>query len=210
VLHYVAWVRPFKKWEYNLYEMVNEATVFGLGVFQQMFLEANLPPPIKQVFGWIFVSVWVILTLSNLAFLIYSSFIQNYDLWLGVLHFRDKMKMHEKKVENEFQFKGKFIGDNPNNFMMAFESTNTKQYLEYRVFENHIFNDKFRKRKEIEWLERNGFNKKEIREIFPYYKPRKFKDMYLVNEELLEGPPPLLPPLGPEDAPAELAADEPA
>ena len=44
--------------------------------------------------------------------------------------------------------------------MMAFETTNTKQYLEYRIFENHIFNEKYRKAKQIEWLEKNNFNKK--------------------------------------------------
>ena len=82
---------------------------------------------------------------------------------------RDRMKMHEKQVQTDVVFKGRFVYDNPSNFMMAFETTNTKQYLEYRIFENHIFNEKYRKAKQIEWLEKNNFNKKQIREIYPDY-----------------------------------------
>jgi hypothetical protein len=65
---------------------------------------------------------------------------------------------------------------------MSFETTNTKQYLEFRILENTILNSKYRKIKEIEWLEKNNISKKDIREIFPDYNPKKFKDMYLADE----------------------------
>jgi hypothetical protein len=29
---YIGYWRPFKKWEYNIYELVNEFTIFGLTV----------------------------------------------------------------------------------------------------------------------------------------------------------------------------------
>ena len=85
-------------------------------------------------------------------------------------------------MESDSVFKGRFVFDNPKNFMMAFETSNTKQYLEYRLFENHILNAKYRKAKQIEWLEKNNFTKKQIKEVFPDYKPKKFKDMYFIDE----------------------------
>jgi hypothetical protein len=120
-------------------------------------------------------------------FMIYSSFVQNYHLWLGVLRLRDRMKMHEIQVQTDAVFKDRFTYDNPANFMMSFETTNTKQYLEFRILENTILNSKYRKIKEIEWLEKNNISKKDIREIFPDYNPKKFKDMYLADEP---APPP--------------------
>lgn len=67
-------------------------------------------------------------------FMVYSSFIQNYHVWLGILTMRDKLKMQESQVQNDALFQDRFVSDNPKNFMMAFETTNTKQYLEFKMF----------------------------------------------------------------------------
>lgn len=98
MLMYIAWVKPFKIWLYNMYDIINEATVFGLAVIEQSFINVSTDPGAKQVFGWIFISIWLVLTLTNLGCMIYSSFVQNYHLWLGVVQMRDRMKMHEKQV----------------------------------------------------------------------------------------------------------------
>ena len=99
------------------------------------------------------------------------------------------MKSHETQVQTDVVFKDRFNYDNPANFMMSFETTNTKQYLEFRILESTILNAKYRKIKEIEWLEKNNISKKEIKEIFPDYNPKQFKDMYLVGEPDLTAPP---------------------
>jgi hypothetical protein len=134
--------------------------MFLLTVLQQSFVDVSTDPTAKQIYSLAFIAIWVILTISNLFFMIYSSFIQNQHIWLGLCQMRDKMKTHQNQVETDEVFKGRFVFDNPKNFMMAFETTNTKQYLEYRLFENNILNAKYRKAKQIEWLEKNGFNKK--------------------------------------------------
>ena len=77
MLLYLNKVKPFKKKEYNMYEIVNETTMFSLTVLQQSFVNVSTDPTAKQIYSLTFISIWIILTICNLSFMIYSSFIQN-------------------------------------------------------------------------------------------------------------------------------------
>ena len=47
MLLYLNKVKPFKKKEYNMYEIVNETTMFSLTVLQQSFVNVSTDPTAK-------------------------------------------------------------------------------------------------------------------------------------------------------------------
>ena len=72
---------------------------------------------------------------------------------------KDKIQLQNKQLQSEAAFKGKFVDDNPNNFMMQFETTNTSRQLKHRSLSDLLFGSRFKRSKDIEWMEKNGLSK---------------------------------------------------
>ena len=95
-------------------------------------------------------------------------------------------KIHELevKLEEEIKFKEMFTTENQRNFMISFEIERQRKVLELRKEANTFHWDKYIRNQEIEYLKKIGVSDPEIVRIFPDYKPRPKKNMYL--QEIIE------------------------
>ena len=61
-------------------------------------------------------------------------------------------------LNKDITFKERFVEENPENFMMQYETMNSQQYLEHSKKEHIIKIENERKKNEVAWLERNGID----------------------------------------------------
>ena len=61
-------------------------------------------------------------------------------------------------LNKDINFKSRFVEENPENFMMKYETMNSKQYLDHSVAEHKIKYENERKKREVAWLEKHGID----------------------------------------------------
>jgi hypothetical protein len=66
-------------------ELINEYATMLLGIFHLSFLNTAYGPQARYMYGWFYICIWMGLLVSNIFFIVYCSFIQNYHLTMGFL-----------------------------------------------------------------------------------------------------------------------------
>lgn len=79
----------------------------------------------------------------------------------------------------DISFKSRFVEENPENFMMQYETFNSQQYLEHSKKEYKIKHENERKMREVEWLEKHGIDPQLV---YPGWTPAKVSQMYRLGK----------------------------
>jgi hypothetical protein len=85
-------------------------------------------------------------------------------------------------VDWSSKFKGGYIGNNSESFMISYEMYKEDKHKDHLISEIKGFIKKTIKRKDIEWLENNGFTEEIIKGFYPDYTERRLANLYLNND----------------------------
>jgi hypothetical protein len=85
---------------------------------------------------------------------------------------------HKDEVDWSAKFKGGYIGNNSESFMISYEMYKEDKHKDHLLSEIRDYIEKSIKRRDIQWLENNGFTTEIIQGFYPDYSEKIMKNLY--------------------------------